>query len=966
MIFYNLIVAPIEMIVDWVFTFFTTKFSAFGVIGAVCGVSLVINFLALPLYNIADSLQAKERKITKMMEPRIKRIKMAFSGDERFMMMQTYYRECNYNPIYTLRSSLSILIEIPFFIAAYHYLSHAEALKGVSFWIFKDLGASVSLFHIGSFPVNILPILMTVINLVSGAIYSKDTTLREKIQIYVLAAIFLVLLYNSPSGLVIYWILNNLFSLAKNLVMKMKNPRRVLLVIIDAILGLFACYFLFFNNGSIKKRLLLAVFVAVVILFPVLKKIFVRCLSLSKRSKTQDVSASAENRSRIKFGMTDSKAARYAELVSASINKQPLNQVQGGDSLRLAFSKSQFALFIFSALGLALLCGFYLPTSAISTSPIEFSFLGEGSDSPLTYVWTSLFTFLGLFLLWPTLIYFMFGEKVKKWESAIFFVLFLAALADVFIFKPDYGTFDVLFRLENSKCLVPNKMLSLLPLVLIILLFVVFIVLQKFRKLNIAAVVIFAVCVAQIFVGFTNISSINKKFLAYKNVRENESLEEKNKTQIEDKIEPIYHLSKTEKNVVVLFLDRAINSFFPYALQDLPELKNQLSGFVYFPNTLSFGNCTALASPSMMAGYEYTPEKINKRSDELLKKKHNEASLVAPTLFADADYEVTITDPPFPNYTWKGDLSAFEGKENIKALEISKKYSNRFLQDSGFAQKSELNIPKDVKQGIRNFSILQILLPPLRASFYGNCITTGDSFYSEYIGFISALYYLPELTDFETQKNQYIFIDNETTHNPNFLDDDFLLPSDKREFHGSYKTSDELTETHYHTFVAAFKQFGKWFDYLRENNVYDNTRIIIVSDHGRDIKLNDFSNFADSRIPAFFTPVLLFKDFNSNSELSTDETFMTNADTLFLAKKDLGLSDENPFTHKKFTQEKDAGITVYTVGGNEEWNAEKMIGKTQFTLDKTHAYHVQNNIFDEKNWIPLLDWEKEQDNGGEK
>lgn len=909
MIFYNLFVAPIEMVVDWVFTFFTTKFSAFGVIGAVCGVSLVINFLALPLYNIADSLQAKERKITKLMEPRIKRIKQAFKGDERFMMLQTYYRECNYNPLYALRSSLSILIEIPFFIAAYHYLSHAEVLKGSEFWIFKDLGSPDGLLHIGNFPIHILPILMTVINLISGAIYSKDTTFREKIQIYVLAAIFLVLLYNSPSGLVIYWILNNLFSLAKNIVMKTKNPKRILYIIISVILGLFACYFLFVNDGALKKRLALFVICLFVILFPILKKVFARCL------------------------------------------KQPKPHQSGK-------SKSQFAVFFFSALGLALLCGFYLPISTISTSPIEFSFLGEGADSPFTYVWSSLFTFLGLFVFWPSAVYFMFGEKVKKWETILFVVLFLSSLANVFIFKADYGTVDVLFRLENSKCLVPNKIQTFIPLLLIILVFVIFIVLQKIKKLNIATVVIFAVCVAQMLVGITKISSINKKYLAYKNVRENESVEEKNKTQIEDKIEPIYHLSKTKKNVVVIFLDRAINSFFPYALQDVPELKNQLDGFVYYPNTLSFSTHTDLASPSMMAGYEYTPEKINGRKDELLQKKHNEASLVAPTLFANADYEVTITDPPFPNYTWKGDLSAFEGKENIKAFEISKKYSNRFLQASGFSQKSELNIPKDVKQGIRNFSVLQILLPPLRASFYGNCIKIGDSFYSEYIGFISALYYLPELTDFETQKSQYIFIDNETTHNPNFLDDDFLLPNKNKKFHGAYETDDELAETHYHTFVAAFKQVGKWFDYLRKNDVYDNTRIIIVSDHGRDIKLNDFSNFADSTIPAFFTPVLLFKDFNSNFELSTDETFMTNADTLFLAKKDLNLSDENPFTHKKFTQEKGDGITIYPVGGNEEWNAEKMIGKTQFTLDKTKAFHVYDNIFDEANWIPLLDWEK--------
>lgn len=111
MILYNLVVAPIEMIVDWVFTFFSIKFDEFGIIGAVLGVSLVINFLALPIYNVADRLQEKERKIAKSMEGQIKRIKQTFKGDERFMMLQAYYHECKYNPVYTLRSSLSILIE---------------------------------------------------------------------------------------------------------------------------------------------------------------------------------------------------------------------------------------------------------------------------------------------------------------------------------------------------------------------------------------------------------------------------------------------------------------------------------------------------------------------------------------------------------------------------------------------------------------------------------------------------------------------------------------------------------------------------------------------------------------------------------------------------------------------------------------------------------------------------------------
>lgn len=70
---YNIIVMPIEIIVNWVFNFIRAHFASFGVIGAVCGVSLVINFLALPLYNVADSLQEKERKASKALEPRVKR-----------------------------------------------------------------------------------------------------------------------------------------------------------------------------------------------------------------------------------------------------------------------------------------------------------------------------------------------------------------------------------------------------------------------------------------------------------------------------------------------------------------------------------------------------------------------------------------------------------------------------------------------------------------------------------------------------------------------------------------------------------------------------------------------------------------------------------------------------------------------------------------------------------------------------
>ncbi len=219
---YSMTIGLIEAFVGWIFTFILAHLPGIGVIGAVAGVSLIINFLALPLYNFADNMREKERQIVKALEYRVKRIKKAFKGDERFMMLSTYYRQNNYSPLYAMRSSLSILIEIPLFIAAYQYLSHCEELRDASFWIVKDLGSADGLLRISisgkQIAVNILPILMTAINTVSGTIYTKNASKSERIQQYALAAIFLILLYKSPSGLVLYWIMNNIFSLVKNIV----------------------------------------------------------------------------------------------------------------------------------------------------------------------------------------------------------------------------------------------------------------------------------------------------------------------------------------------------------------------------------------------------------------------------------------------------------------------------------------------------------------------------------------------------------------------------------------------------------------------------------------------------------------------------------------------------------------------------------------------------------------------------
>ncbi|WP_332445870.1 YidC/Oxa1 family membrane protein insertase [Sphaerochaeta sp.] len=226
---YNIVISPIELLVELSFVLFYKAFDNLGL--AIAAISVLISILTLPLYYIADQLQKKERDQRIAIQPGIDRIKAIFTGDEQYMILSTYYRQNHYHPAYVLRNSVSLLIQVPFFIAAYHFLSNLPQLQGERFLFISNLGKADGLLQWNGLAINLLPFVMTLINIVSGIIYTKGFPLRDKLQLYGMAGLFLILLYNSPSGLVYYWILNNLFSLIKNIFYKLRHPMKVLYIL---------------------------------------------------------------------------------------------------------------------------------------------------------------------------------------------------------------------------------------------------------------------------------------------------------------------------------------------------------------------------------------------------------------------------------------------------------------------------------------------------------------------------------------------------------------------------------------------------------------------------------------------------------------------------------------------------------------------------------------------------------------
>ena len=136
---YKLLIGPRELLFELIFELALRGVSNPGI--AIICLSLVVNILVFPLYRNADAMQKKERDLEEKMRPWVTHIKRTFSGDERFMMLQTYYRQNSYKPSYVLRGSVPLLLQIPFFIAAYRFLSGLNILSGASFGPIRDLGA---------------------------------------------------------------------------------------------------------------------------------------------------------------------------------------------------------------------------------------------------------------------------------------------------------------------------------------------------------------------------------------------------------------------------------------------------------------------------------------------------------------------------------------------------------------------------------------------------------------------------------------------------------------------------------------------------------------------------------------------------------------------------------------------------------------------------------------------------------
>ena len=890
---YAIIIYPLEMFIESVFSVAMNMIGNAGY--AIIFVSIAVQLLALPLYKRADEIQEKEREKQKELSGWITRIKKTFKGDEQLMVLSEYYRQNDYQPWYSLRGMLPLLLQIPFFIAAYHFLSNCGTLNGAAFYFMKDMGAPDGMLVIHGISINVLPILMTVINIVSGMIYTKDLSMKDRLQLFITAGVFLVLLYDSPAGLVFYWTLNNVFSLMKNVFMKLvKHPRELLCIISVLFAGAvdMKCYL----SGAWQKDngILVMAIVFILGLLPA-------CGLVADRI---------------------SKACGRDETVSEPV------------------SGTEKTIFRVCMLTLSVLLGLMIPVSTMSSSPAEFVIRGH-YVSPLVQLIYTFCVSAGLFLLWGNLFFSFMSERAQR------ILLFAAAsgtvcaLMDFLFFRQHLQNMSLHMQYYDTFIYSTREILinaAAAASVCIVILCLIRINKRILMGINIILLV------SAVFMSVYLMINVQAAIDGTSHLKDDEYYTESD-----------VHicLDRKGKNVVLFMLDRAFGQFVPYLINEKPEIKSSFSGFTFYPNTISYGTHTSTGAPALFGGYDYTALNMKKRSGSDTEDLHNESLKVLPALFSENGYKCTVLDPPYYIDLGKGTLEDFyhEIDPQIKAY-----YADGVVKTKEEAAGDFEYFAYAARKNYIRHSIF-IASPLLFRSF----LYDNDAYLMQekiddrimYAGHMEELDKLGDMTRItEGGDDTFTIIDNDLTHS---INTDLQLPDytlEDRADNSAYmtkwkdglaKTDEETgrdinmyTDTQiqaYQVNMAAFLSIGRWLDRLKESGLYDNTRIIIVADHGYSYFAFDDMIFEKGETVTdlgMFTPLLMVKDFG-DGEFSVSDDFMTNADAPAFAVRDLITDPVNPYT----------GNTI---------NSDPKKGGPQYVLEGKQWYSIHDDIYDMSNW----------------
>ncbi len=198
--------------------------------------TIVIKIILHPLTR--KSFESMRRMSA--LQPKINEIKNKYKNDQRQMNKETQalYKREKINP---MGGCLPMLFQMPIFYALYTLLSGMVELRNESFLWIKDLSIPDTVATIkmqvpvlgyriaeqGFTDINVLPFIMTATTLLQSKLTSGNQSGQQgKMMTYLFPLMFFFIFWNMPSGLVLYWTVQNILTIGQQYIIDYRLKKK--------------------------------------------------------------------------------------------------------------------------------------------------------------------------------------------------------------------------------------------------------------------------------------------------------------------------------------------------------------------------------------------------------------------------------------------------------------------------------------------------------------------------------------------------------------------------------------------------------------------------------------------------------------------------------------------------------------------------------------------------------------------
>jgi YidC/Oxa1 family membrane protein insertase len=176
--------------------------------------SILSKIAFTPLTLKSNESMRKMQQLT----PHLNKLKEKFKDKPDVMQkeMMKLYKEHKVNP---MGGCLPLLLQMQFFFGLYSALINSLDLWNAPFmlWI-KDLSMPDTVAVIFGYNINILPLFMTATTFLQQKLSTVDSgNQQQKMMMMMMPVILIFVFWNMPSGLVLYWTLQNVFQILHQL-----------------------------------------------------------------------------------------------------------------------------------------------------------------------------------------------------------------------------------------------------------------------------------------------------------------------------------------------------------------------------------------------------------------------------------------------------------------------------------------------------------------------------------------------------------------------------------------------------------------------------------------------------------------------------------------------------------------------------------------------------------------------------